>query len=484
MKKMKKAASLLLAMIMVLSMTIAAFAAYENQGTITINGTEAGKTYDLYRIFDITMTSEDPASATYAIATKWTNFFGEGGAGNSYITDVDSDDGLIELDDGQYINITEANVEAFAKAALNYALATPVAADTSVAADEEIEIVDNLALGYYMIFPQGASTDDGYATLTSTAPKAIVTIKATYPTIEKEDDKDDEVGVEIGEVITYTITGKVPNTTAYTGGYTYLIEDTMSAGLTFKNDVTVTVDGNALDADDYTYTPNVENNSFTLKIEVADLQANVGDEIVVTYTAVVNDAAAAAISKNSATLTYTTDAEGNTEKSASVETAVFSTKIVIDKTNGAGTKLSGAQFVLKNADGKFYKYTAAGDTNPAAVTWVNAQIDATVVTTDVNGAATFAGLKDGEYTLVETKAPDTYNIAKDIPVIVIDGNTDETDEKGLGDLTYTTEVINKSGSLLPETGGIGTTIFYIAGGALLLTGFVLIVARKRMKVEE
>ncbi len=194
------------------------------------------------------------------------------------------------------------------------------------------------------------ATADGFATLTSVAPTAEVTIKTSYSTITKTQSADEEAGVEIGEVINYTITGQVP--TASTG-YIYTIEDTMTTGLTYNKDIEVKVDGTTLTGG--TYTVGEADNKLTITISVDKLQNQVGKNIEITYSATVKDAAAPAVSTNSAVLIYGDNS--NPTKSAPVETKVFSTQIVINKTDGTGTKpLAGAKFVLTNEAGAYYDF--------------------------------------------------------------------------------------------------------------------------------
>ena len=242
----------------------------------------------------------------------------------------------------------------------------------------------------------------------------------------------------------------------------------------------VTVDGVTLDAGKYVL--NQTDNGFTLTIKVMELQEKVGKEIKVTYTAVTNDNAVTVISKNSATLTYSnnpTDSESKTTTPKDEET-VYSAKLVIDKCqkDNESKKLANAKFVLKNDEGKYYKYTAATESAAAKVEWVKNQADATEVTTNTNGAAAFNGLKDGTYYLVETAAPAGYNLlANEVKVTINGADATEVD---LSSLTATAKVENSTGTTIPETGGIGTTIFYVAGGLLVLGAVILLITKKRM----
>jgi len=223
-----------------------------------------------------------------------------------------------------------------------------------------------------------------------------------------------------------------------------------------------------------------------------ELQDYVAKEISVTYSAITNENAIASIEKNAATLTYTSDPTTGTEMTTEPdEEKVYSSKLVIDKYAETGEErisLSGAKFVLKNEDGLFYQYVApvaddpeteADETVAAKVNWVSDQSDATEIETDENGAAFFGGLKDGTYFLIETKAPEGYNLLTAPHEVEINGS-DENESL----LTLTTSIQNMFGAELPETGGMGTTIFYLLGGALVAGAFIALITRKRMRTEK
>ena len=291
----------------------------------------------------------------------------------------------------------------------------------------------------------------------------------------------DKSSADVGDIVTYTITGKVPEYAGFSS-YTYLITDTMSDGLTFKKDVTVTV-GSANVTDDCTITYDSANtNKFTVFIPVKDQKYTVGAEIKITYTATLNEDAIAAISNNKATLTYSNNPTDSTktETTPSQEQKVYSSKIVIDKydTREQSKKLSGAEFVLYKGEGsnkQYYKWNATDE----KVEWVEVT-DATKKTTDDKGAASFEGLANGTYYLEETKAPAGYNPLEKPQKIEVKG-----DANNKTSLTRTAEVANSTGTLLPSTGGMGTTLFYVIGGIFVLASVVLLITRKRMeKVEK
>lgn len=466
MKPMKQCAALLLALVLVFSMTVTVSAA-EN-GTITINGATKEKVYELYRIFDLTMAGE--TAVAYTINEKWEAFFAEGGAGAGYI--VDSGEGLNPITvnkESKFINITDSNVEEFSRLAQVYAVG--LTADASQTATTDTLVFSGLPLGYYLVYPQGATDileEDGcICSLTSTVPEAEVNVKATYPSITKT---DDAVSADLGQTVNYTITGKVPDTTGFTT-YEYTVQDTMSSGLSFNQDVAVTFGGVEIAAAvDYT----TISNGFIVTFDMAGYQDYAGEEIVITYSAVVNENAVVKdkVEKNKAILIYSSDPKDSEKKTETppIEEEVYTSQIVIDKVDGTdnSVKLAGAEFILKNEQGQFYHL----ENN--VVTWV-AEADATPVTTDETGAASFDGLKDGTYYLVETKAPDGYNLLTE--PVPVDVNKDGASKVSV---SVVSEVANNSGTTLPETGGMGTTVFYTLGGALVLGACVLLITKKRM----
>ena len=139
--------------------------------------------------------------------------------------------------------------------------------------------------------------------------------------------------------------------------------------------------------------------------------------------------------------------------------------------------------MLKNAENKYYKYNADTKT----VTWVADKSDATEVTTDENGAARFNGLQAGTYKLEETAAPAGYNqLTKDI-TIVLDKTGSATIDGAAStpgaDRSLTAGVANSTGTMLPETGGIGTAIFVALGALAVICAGVFLVTNKRMSKE-
>lgn len=380
-----------------------AFAADQEKGSITIKNPEPGKSYDIYKIFDLTYSGKN---VSYTIAEGWEGFFTTG-AGKGYLAEENSENSqlnpIVVGTTTKRIKITKDNVDEFAAAAFAFAVKNKTPKTVTAGADATPVTASELDLGYYLVYPKGATdVNEGQksiVSLTSTTPKGEVDIKATYPTITKEADKKT---ADYGEDITYTITGKVPDTTGYES-YTYTITDTLSEGLTLDDkSVKVTVNNQPLTTG---VTKTVEGQKLTLDFtNMKDLQGQVGQEIKVTYTAKLNEKAV--IGKdgnaNKAQLTYSNDPKESSKKETTPEktVSVYTGSITIDKYDGKDeskkTKLSGAKFILKNTEGKYYQYDAKNQ----KVSWVDKE-QAEPKTTDTNGKAEFKGIADGDYELVE-----------------------------------------------------------------------------------
>lgn len=474
MKRTRKLASLLLALVMVFALATTAFATDPGTttitGSITVDNPVADRTYTAYKIFDVVY---DDARVNYSYTIKgdseWYNTV------NGYATEAN---GLTltpvaDTTANTYVvTITDAFSAPKFAAALNAEVTGKTGKTLTKAESANTAAVSGLELGYYFV----SSNTGALCNLTTTNPTVTIHDKNDMP-FEKTDNK---VSADVGETVNYTITGKVPDTTGFET-YTYEIADTMSDGLTFKKDVKVTVGSADVTADcNVAYNANGNANSFTVTIPVMSYQ--IGAAIEVTYTATVNEKAIAVVSNNEAKLTYSnnpTDSESKTTTPAQKQ-EVYSSKIVIDKyeTGKKTTKLPNAKFVLYKeetpgtpASAVYYKWN---DTDKK-VEWVTEMTAATVMTTNDQGEATFGGLADGTYHLVETEAPAGYNpLTAPVPVTVAGSSTDTTK------LSVTAEVENKTGTTLPTTGGMGTTVFYVLGAVLVLGAVVLLVTKKRM----
>lgn len=469
MKTMRKLFTVLLALAMTLALAVSAFAA--DTGSITITNPQGDHPYTAYKIFDVTY-SGDHYSYTISgtdAAFNTVKAYADVAANGLTLTAV--------------ANTNKYNVsigESFSAASFAQYLKANV---SSLGTGTDFTKVDNtmkasgLTPGYYFV-----SGTSGTVCELATAQDIQIRDKNEAPQIEKSVDDNDGT-VEVGQKLTYTITGKVPSTKGYTA-FTYQVTDTMTEGLTFNNDVKVTIDGVDAAAN-ATITKN--GNGFVASVDMMKYQDKIDAPVVITYTATVNEKAIQSNKEtNTATLKYSNNPADNTSfKESKVEVDVFSFNIVINKyaTGNESTKLEGAKFVLKNNDGKYYKYDAA----TKAVTWVDDKSAATEVTTDANGAARFDGLQAGTYKLEETAAPAGYNqLTKDITIVLnktgsatIDGASSAPG----ADRSLTTGVANSTGTVLPETGGTGTVIFVALGALAVICAGVFLVTNKRMSKE-
>ncbi len=477
---MKKLFAVLVALTLVLSMGVMAFAA--DTGTITITNAEAGAKYDFYRIFDLVSYDADNNRYSYKLSEKWAGF-----KADAYFT-INAD-GYVEFEEGIADNSDEIN--AFVELALAYAETLEEDA-TQTPATTGSMTVTGLPLGYYLV-------DTALGTLcsiTTTKPNAEITDKNQKPDIKKEvqEDADSSWGevndADIGQDVFYKST-----VTVGLGATNYIMHDTMTESLTFNNDVKVYVGGVEVAAEgNYVVKTTGLDDGCTFEVEfddafIADLA--MGDTIEVTYSAVLNEKAIVGSAlvdgkgnDNTVELTY---GENSEFEAGPDTTRTFTWEMdVLKYTDTVATPLAGAQFMLLKTEGDedtAIKFTAvAGAAVPTYK--VDPAGTVTVIETDATGEFAIIGLDEGQYYLHEKEAPVGYNkLANDLDVVI----TSTHNDAGLsatyeinGDDPATIEVENKTGSLLPETGGIGTTIFYVVGGLMMVAAVVFLVSKKRM----
>lgn len=470
MKTMRKLFTVLLALAMTLALAVPAFAA-DTTGSITITNPQGDHTYTAYKIFDVTYSGDN---YSYTISDNAAAF----NTVKAYAAEDANGLTLTAVANTNKYNVSVG--DGFSAASFAQYLKTKVGSlgtGTKFAADGTTMKAAGLELGYYFV-----SGTSGTVCELATAKDIEIRDKNEAPQIEKSVDDTDGT-VEVGQVLTYTIKGKVPSTKGYTE-YTYEVTDTMTEGLTFNNDVKVTI--GSVDVTDAATITNNEN-GFVASINMMNYQDQIDASVVITYTATVNEKAIQSNKEtNTATLKYSNDpAKKDSFKESSVEVEVFSFNIVINKyaAGNESTKLEGAKFVLKNAENKYYKYDAA----TKAATWVADKADATEVTTDANGVARFDGLQAGTYYLEETAAPAGYNqLTKDITIELDKSGSATIDGAASApgtDRSLTAGVANSTGTVLPETGGIGTVIFVALGALAVICAGVFLVTNKRMSKE-
>lgn len=479
---MKKLFAVLLALTLVLSMGTIAFAA--GTGTITIDNALSGAKYNIYKILDFAPVEGSTTQGRYTVVAEWADFLA--GAGAAYLK-TNAETGTIEWNGAE----TDARKAELAKAAVAYAKEKGIAATaTKTAANDGDVTFTDVPLGYYAI-----DTSLGtICALTNVDNTFNAHEKNEKPDIDKFVQEDSEMNnadegwgkvndADIDQVVNYKST-----ITVGVGATNYVMHDTMEAGLTFNNDVVVKLaDGTVVDAANYTVTVSpADGHTFDVAFKnefIAGLAK--GTQFTVYYSATLNENANIVVDGNDNTV-YLSYGEDSTWETAEHKTTTYTWKMDVLKYTMDGEKkvsLAGAKFQLLDKDGNAIKFTAvAGAAVPTYK--VDAEGTVTEITTDANGEFELVGLDEGSYKLHETEAPAGYNkLAADIDVVI----TSEYDETALT-ATYeindkapaTIEVENKTGSLLPETGGIGTTIFYIVGITLMLGAAIVLISKKRM----
>ena len=323
-----------------------------------------------------------------------------------------------------------------------------------------------------------------------------------------------------GENVPFKLIGTLPTEYNTYTTYKYVFHDTLSSGLTFNQgtvnvyafingDIADTAENNKVDVTTY-FQPQVENQNMT--ITCSDLkqisQITSTSKIVVEYTAKLNENAQIGLpgNTNKVYLEYSNNPNfngaGDTGKTPIDKVIVFTYELEINKVDlVGGTKpLSGAEFKLQNAQGEWVIVA-----NNKVTGWTANKEEGSILKTDQAGKCVITGLDDGTYTLVETKAPEDYKLPENPnTTIVIDATTSNIQNwngQNAGDVLtalkitvgsnqsqngnvdegkVTAQIVNSKLSSLPETGGIGTTIFYVVGGILVIGAAVLLITRRRM----
>ena len=470
MKLIKKIAAIMFAFMMVVSMSCNVKAA--GTGKITIDNAKNGETYTIYQV--LTLESSDVGKGLYSyipVNDAWKAYF-KTEEGKKYMT----------VDDNGYVTTkyTETNAQELAQALIKQAK-TINYNPQSITADKDGTIeFTGLALGYYVV----DTTVGTLCGLNTANPEVTIEDKNKKPTVEKKivegDQLADKNSANIGDAVNFKTT-----ITAQAGAKKYVLHDTMSGSLTFNDDVVVTYNGNVLnDSDDYTVTkPGADGCTFDVTFKDSFLnKLGANDKIEVTYSATVNDNAV--VKDPMTNKTHLTYGDKNTETNKP-ETTTKTFGIPVFKYTNVNTPLAGAEFILstdpncvddtknlkftKNTEGK-YRYDKTGSTT---LTSLDKGRD--------KGRIDVEGLKAGTYYLKETKAPDGYNLLKKPVTITIDSEgkiyVDGSGEVNNGDV----RVQNNSGTLLPNTGGVGTTMIYLVGAVLVLGSGVVLVTKRRVK---
>lgn len=556
MTKVKRITSLFVAVVMLvaISCTSIVFAASNTQHTITINYENSGHTYTAYQVFKGDYVEKDGKKVLSNI--KW----GEGVNSTDLLaalkadetigsdfTDADTAEAVAKILAG-YEN-KGSKIKAFATVAGKYVTtAAGTSTEGSLTGGKYPYTITVTGDGYYLVADTGEVSETGERTeyILEVVGDVAVDAKADTITIVKkiladEDKKVDTTNGDIGDTVPFVLTSKVPDLSGYTT-YVYNAKDTLSKGLDFnENSVTITIDSNTLDEEDYVVTSDKKDNGETkLSIKIKNLVGyNKGDEIVIKYTATITKDAIVGTTGNPNEVyleysnnPYDASVNGKTPKDYTI---TYTTGLELIKVNENGKRLTGAEFTIEGTgdalnivkivkeeyvedeNGTYYKlgngsYTTIAPTEESNLNYVNPEVKYKKVTkvtwndqegngeVEVNAVATvgqdgvvrFDGLGAGTYTITETKTPEGYNTIAPITVKiefvgeeeVANGEMKATWKYTVNGATddNTIEVVNKSGATLPSTGGIGTTIFYIVGGVLVAgAAAAIVIIVKRVK---
>lgn len=533
MKQIKKLISIMLTIAMVFTMSATVFAA-EGEPTapttykITISNEAKGHTYEAYQIFKGDLAVKDEKKVLSNI--DWGSGISEAGK-----SALDAENDVVKY--AESLQDKSAEETAALAQEIGKYLATVAGTSTYVEAAGEADayyVINELEPGYYLVKDQDDSLagNDNYTTfILEVVGDASANVKNTgVPTPDKKvKDKNDSLGTttgwqdsadhDIGDIIEYELKATLPNTVSAYDKYQLVFEDTLSNGLTYqKGSVVVKKNGDEINKKGYTLTEPTGNGGQLLvtftDVKAAPVNATNGDVITVEYKAQLNENAkiGAIGNENTLVLKYSNNpnnsGEGENEPTGTtppVTAIVFTFETVVNKVDENKRPLMGAAFKLE----KLIKGEEGTDD-----TWSTIK-EFTVE--DGKTSFDFKGLDDGRYRLVETATPAGYNTIADVYFKITATHDEESDDPKLKTLevvatdengepltgenvteftvqmtetepktptgNISTDIVNQSGSTLPSTGGIGTTIFYIIGGILVVGAAILMVTKKRMGKE-
>lgn len=491
MKLIKKMLAIMFAFMMVVGMGTKVNAEEGAQpntkGSITITNALPKQEYKLYRILELESFNTTSGAYSYKLSEKWKGFISDANynAGkylkeeNGYVTWIDE-------------NSDDATVRVFAEEALKYAQVNGIECDSLIKNETDSEksiAANNLPLGYYLV----DSSVGALCNVNTTRPNVEINEKNGTPTVEKkvkEDSKDtfeSSNTADIGQTLEFKTT-----ITAQAGAQNYVLHDKMDAGLTFTGTVSVSLKKNDTKPEqilennkDYVLKTSDLGEICTFHIEFTkDLcdSLSAGDQIIVSYSAILNENAVVgnAGNKNDTWLKY-----GNGTDTAHSSTTTKTYEIPVFKYTGNNKPLAEAKFTLsKNSNGsdpiELIKVNDETKDLTYRVAKTGEKPVATEITTPSNGKFVIQGLDADTYYLTETEAPKGYNkLASPITIVIAeDGKVTSN-----GSEVTTVNVENKTGTLLPSTGGMGTTMIYMAGAILVIASGIVLVSKKRSKAK-
>lgn len=525
MKKMKRLLGVLLAAVMVLAMNITAFAA--DTYTITIKNSNAGHQYEAYQVFSGELSGNILSNVEWGAGVKDVELLAalksDPTIGSSFAESSTAADVAKVLED--FGNNSE-EIDAFA-AVVGEHLSDSATGTSGTEPSNGNYSITGLSAGYYFVKDKDAVTGNDASTkfILKLVKDTEVTPKSSVPNVEKkvqEGDYETNDGYgtgyndvadwNIGDAVPFKLIGTLPSTYDDYDTYKYVFHDTLSAGLTYNGDVKVyfASDKEGTDKQDITSSFSITASENEITVACENLKNVTGvtkdSYIIVEYTATLNTDAVIGLdgNTNEVYLEFSNnpnaDGEGETGNTPTDKVIVFTYELDTTKVDGEDNsiKLQNAEFKLRNSEGKWVTVDSAGKVTG----WVEGEDNGSTLKSDAQGLFKVIGLDDGTYYLKETKAPDGYNELKNEIEIIITASTsngqdwDGTPANALIKLDVTADgesgtgntddgiagitVENNKGATLPETGGIGTTIFYVVGGILVIGAAVLLITRRRM----
>ena len=496
MKLFKKLASFILAFAMVMAIAMPSVVMAVDNYTITITPTTSDHTYEAYQIFEGKLSNDKLSDI------KWGNAITEEGK-TALLNEYNAKDAADLAEKLSKFASKSEQIKAFAKKVSQY-LQNP----TSAKAEGNTATITVDKAGYYLIKDQDNSLGENDETYTEFILKVVknqkVSPKSNKPTSEKKvkdindsegttmTDWQDSADWDIGDKVPFQLKGTVAADYDNYKVYKMTFHDHESKGLTFNKDsVKVYVDGKQVtDTSKYEVVTEGLKDGCTFEVKFADLKqissVKAGSVITVEYESELNENAVIGSEGNPNTMHMefsnnpNNEQGGETGKTPDDKVIVFTYKTIINKVDPDGQPLKGAEFKLEKKVGE---------------EWV----EKAVVKNDAGTTFTFKGLDDGVYRLTETVTPEGYNTMNPNPLeftisatheetavepklLTLSGNPksgDVTFDSSLENGTLTTNIVNKSGSSLPETGGMGTTVLYAAGTLMILAAAAFLVMKKK-----
>ena len=491
MKMIKRLTTILFTIMMVLATTNMVFAA--GTGSITINNAIKDQTYNIYKIMELESYSGD--NYAYKLSdTNWIDFI-KNTDRQQTIQIIDETNGIVKW----IADKTDSTIQGFAKKALEYAKTKNLTPTDSKDATSTTVTFDFLELGYYLV----DSSAGALCNLTTTNEDVIIKEKNSAPTVIKN---VSTLGGYYSDEATYNIGAPIPARITITvgkGAQNYVLHDKADPGLTIDtSSISVSYKNITQDNNNTFYkvvTPGLEGTDpCNFHIEFLDYsRLSEGDTIHVYYTMHLNKDANLYYhdNKNKAWLTYGDGNVSTTESEVNVQTLQFQIFKYYDVA-GTETPLAGVKFKLTDKNGDVIKLIKIQDedTTVAGKYLTYRPLDKNETggvgefVTPSLGKITIKGLAAGNYYLTEIEAPKGYNkLNKDIEIEINIGGAieyKERDSMGPSSVASYDEFIkieNKTGTILPSTGGMGTTIMYIVGAVLLIGSGVVLVTKKNAK---